>query len=106
MILVRKVTGDKAPMHGIAVYCGRPTPLGNPFTVGKDGTRKQVIAKFAHWFDGMVASHERTPARRLLRQLEILSARYQFDEDEHLFLLCWCYPDDCHCDVIKEYLEK
>jgi hypothetical protein len=32
------------------VYIGRPTLFGNPFRVGTDGTRDEVIAKFRTWF--------------------------------------------------------
>lgn len=36
------------------VYIGRPGkgqdgPWGNPFVIGRDGTREQVIAKYAEW---------------------------------------------------------
>ena len=29
-----------------AVYVGRGSPWGNPFVIGKDGTREEVIEKF------------------------------------------------------------
>ena len=28
------------------VYIGRPSKWGNPFSIGKDGTRKEVIEKY------------------------------------------------------------
>src|SRR5438034_79836 len=31
------------------VYVGRPSPWGNPFVIGSDGTREEVIAKYAAW---------------------------------------------------------
>jgi hypothetical protein len=31
------------------VYVGRPGPLGNPFVVGRDGSRAEVIAKYRRW---------------------------------------------------------
>ncbi len=31
------------------VYIGRPGPWGNPFVIGRDGTREQVIAKYRTW---------------------------------------------------------
>ncbi len=30
-------------------YIGRPGPYGNPFTIGRDGTREEVIAKYRAW---------------------------------------------------------
>ena len=29
------------------VYVGRPSPWGNPFVIGRDGTREEVVAKYA-----------------------------------------------------------
>ncbi|PIW12451.1 MAG: hypothetical protein COW35_01440, partial [Candidatus Infernicultor aquiphilus] len=31
------------------VYIGRPSKWGNPFTIGKDGTRSEVIEKYRIW---------------------------------------------------------
>ena len=31
------------------VYIGRPSKWGCPFVIGKDGTRKEVIAKYRTW---------------------------------------------------------
>ena len=31
------------------VYIGRPGPWGNPFEIGKAGTRKEVINKYREW---------------------------------------------------------
>jgi hypothetical protein len=30
-------------------YVGRPSPLGNPFALGRDGSREQVIARYRRW---------------------------------------------------------
>ena len=32
-----------------AVYIGRPSIWGNPFVIGKDGSRDGVIAKYEAW---------------------------------------------------------
>ena len=31
------------------VYCGRPSKWGNPFVIGRDGSRADVIAKYRRW---------------------------------------------------------
>jgi hypothetical protein len=31
------------------VYIGRPSKWGNPFVIGRDGTRADVIAKYRAW---------------------------------------------------------
>ena len=79
------------------VYVGRPSVLGNPYTVGKDGTRKEVVDKYRHWLrqqykkDGEV--------KNLLRKL----AR-QVIERRTLNLVCWCAPHLCHAEVIRDAL--
>lgn len=65
-----------------AVYCGRPSPFGNPFVIGRDGSRADVIAKYEAWLT-------RQPA--LLARLPSLKGRD---------LACWCAPLPCHCDVL------
>ncbi len=35
------------------IYIGRGSPFGNPFKIGKDGTRKQVIDKFQRYISGL-----------------------------------------------------
>ena len=34
---------------GNAVYVGRPSIWGNPFVIGKDGSRAEVIEKYETW---------------------------------------------------------
>ena len=31
---------------GYDIYIGRPSKWGNPFSIGKDGTREEVIQKY------------------------------------------------------------
>lgn len=64
------------------VYVGRPTMWGNPFTIGKDGTREEVIAKYETWLRG------RPDLMRALAQLK------------GKVLACWCAPKPCHGDVL------
>lgn len=64
------------------VYCGRPSKWGNPFEIGKDGTRKEVIAKFEKWL-----AHNND----LLKDIKELKGKK---------LGCWCAPLDCHCDIL------
>lgn len=65
------------------VYVGRPGPWGNPFTIGRDGTREEVIAKYELW---------------LLTQPELLA---KLPELKDRILGCWCSPQQCHGDVLR-----
>jgi Domain of unknown function (DUF4326) len=42
----RRVGRRSAPDR---VYVGRPSKWGNPFVIGRDGTRDEVIAKYRAW---------------------------------------------------------
>ncbi len=68
-----------------SVYIGRPRRWGNPFSIGKDGNREEVIQKYRLWLDEKPELKE-----RMRRDLK--------DKD----LVCFCYPQACHGDVILE----
>ena len=65
-------------------YIGRPTYWSNPFKVGRDGTREQVIDKFAEY---LAADRE-----RLLKIHELSGQR----------LACHCKPLPCHGDILAD----
>jgi hypothetical protein len=56
----------------------------NPFVIGKDGTREEVIAKFEAYL-------MRRPG--LLAQLHTLRGKR---------LACWCKPETCHGDRLAK----
>ena len=66
-----------------SVYIGRPSKWGNPFVIGKDGTRDQVVAKYEAW---------------LLEKPELVEAAKR--ELRGRTLLCFCAPAPCHGDVL------
>jgi len=67
------------------VYVGRPSPFGNPFEIGKDGSRDEVILKFKEWLKDHPDLKEK--AKRELKG-KILG--------------CWCSPKYCHAEVLAE----
>lgn len=64
------------------VYIGRPSIWGNPFVIGKDGSRDEVIEKY-EW-------HIRNRPD-LIAQLPDLIGKD---------LGCYCHPLPCHGDVL------
>ncbi|MBW2632190.1 MAG: DUF4326 domain-containing protein [Deltaproteobacteria bacterium] len=64
------------------VYIGRSSKWGNPFRIGKHGTRKEVINKYRRW---------------ILRQPKLLNS---LDEICGKVLGCWCPPKPCHGQVL------
>lgn len=58
---------------------------GNPFEIGRDGNRTEVIKKFKEWIEGQPELMEK--ARQELRNKR---------------LGCWCAPAACHGEVLWE----
>ena len=69
------------------VYIGRPSKWGNPFTIGKDGTREEVISKYEMYI---------MTRPDLIKALEELKGKT---------LGCWCKPKTCHGDILKIMIE-
>ena len=67
------------------VYIGRPSDWGNPFVIGKDGDRADVIRKYRQWIEN---------------QPELLSRVKK--ELQGRRIACWCKPEDCHGDILAE----
>jgi hypothetical protein len=68
--------------HQYDVYIGRSSKWGNPFVIGKDGTRDEVIQKYDVWLD---------------TQPELLAA---LPELQDKILGCWCAPKSCHGHIL------
>jgi hypothetical protein len=64
------------------VYIGRGGPWGNPFIIGKHGTRRQVVEKYECW---------------LQSQPQLLANLYQL---RGKILGCYCAPHLCHGHVL------
>jgi hypothetical protein len=68
-----------------AVYVGRGSAFGNPFVIGIDGTRDEVIDQFRTWF--------------LSRPRLVAKAKQELAGKD---LVCFCAPNRCHADVLLE----
>jgi hypothetical protein len=95
-----------AVRQGLLIYVGRPGwalasfnsflvaqgeprvtagPWANPYAVGRDGDRDEVIAKYA---DGKSELQSRAP------------------ELQGKALGCWCAPEPCHGDILKQWADS
>jgi len=75
------------------VYIGRPGrglagPWGNPFVIGCDGTREEVIAKYEAWL--------KMQPQLMARLHELRGKR----------LGCFCAPLPCHGDVLARLADE
>lgn len=64
------------------VYIGRPSVWGNPYVIGRDGSRAEVLRKYTAWIKRQ---------NDLLKRLRELRGKV---------LGCWCKPETCHGDVL------
>lgn len=78
-----------ADAAGLYVRIDRRSPWGNPFELPADGDRDTVIANYAeHYLPHKPSLLERLPELR------------------GKALGCWCAPEPCHGDVLKERAEQ
>jgi hypothetical protein len=82
IVLNARMVGRQPPD---SVYVGRPSPWGNPYVIGRHGSRAEVLARYSGWLDQQL---EQNPA--LLDPLK--------GKD----LVCWCAPLPCHADELLE----
>ena len=69
-------------------YPKEDSPFCNPFRIGRDGTREDVLRKYRE----MLASN---PA--------LITAFLEAARDKK-YLGCWCKPDTCHADILAEIM--
>jgi hypothetical protein len=66
--------------------------FGNPFKIGQDGTRDDVIKKYKQHIEKKLKESD-----DLKKQLIELNGKT---------LGCWCKPEKCHGDVLLELIDK
>lgn len=87
-LVVNKDRGDTYD-----VYIGRGTVWGNPYQIGQDGDRDEVIRKFAYDFDrGFLKVHQ-----NFEKHLSHIKGKV---------IACHCKPAACHGDVIAAYVNS
>ncbi|MFF2053745.1 DUF4326 domain-containing protein [Leifsonia sp. NPDC058194] len=70
------------------VYIGRGSIWGNPFVIGRDGDRAEVIRKYEAYLASRPELIARLPELRGKR------------------IGCFCAPQACHGDVLKCWAER
>jgi hypothetical protein len=79
-------------------YVGRPSALGNPYFIGKHGSRESVIEKYERHLDKALTR----PGRIRDEFNDVLALARNGD----VLLGCFCAPQACHADVIKRKIEE
>lgn len=83
-VVLNKLQCEEAELRN-ATLVDRTTIFGNPFFEGKDGSREEVIKKYAKWI--------MEPEQGWLR-IKMRASLQGWD------LICHCAPLPCHADVI------
>lgn len=82
--------------------------LSNPYTHIKDkktkalfvvSDREEAIRKYSDYFDKMYGSNI-----SFTNEVDQIYEKYK--NGEEVYLGCYCAPLHCHCDIIKEKLQK
>jgi hypothetical protein len=79
-------------------YCGRGSPVGNPFVLKLEKDRDLVCDKYHDWFHKQLILND-----KLIDYVDMLFEKAKVGD---LNLGCFCAPKRCHCETIKTYLEK
>ena len=77
-----------APKGAFRVDRANSNRWGNPYVMGPDGTREEVIAQYRAW---LVQQPD------LMRDIHTLRGKD---------LCCWCWPSACHAEVLLELANK
>lgn len=78
--------------HEYDVRIDRKTIFGNPYVIGLNGDRADVIRLYKIWFYEKIQRDPKFKEEVLKLQGKKLG--------------CWCYPLACHGDIIIEYLKN
>jgi hypothetical protein len=66
------------------IYIGRGSKWGNPFRIGTDGTRIQVVEQYSRW---------------IINQPHLMDS---LSELRNKTLGCYCSPLLCHGEILKK----
>jgi hypothetical protein len=73
--------------HANSIYIGRGSAWGNPYVIGKDGDRNEVIKKFREYASAVILEYPNW-----------------LDQLVNKDLVCFCAPLACHGDVLLEMI--
>ena len=96
-----RVVHCKRDPYDVYIGRGRECLYGNPWEVGPDGTREEVIERYEAWlrhgdsFGHPMATEERRQA--ILGSLDKLRGKV---------LGCFCFPEKCHGSVLIALLTE
>jgi len=82
--------------------------LGNPFIMGRDGTRHEVIEKYRLRLRAIIERSEQGDTltkqeEKIMKELKAIAHRLKENGFRRQILLgCWCSPLPCHVEVVRD----
>lgn len=86
VIILTILNRNKHIIPSDAIFIGRGSKWGNPFKIGVDGNRFEVITKYEQW---------------LKTQQHLIDS---IEELRDVDLVCFCKPQSCHGDILIKVL--
>lgn len=84
------------------IYIGRPSLLGNPFTIEGKQTRTAVLKNYTRWLEWKIEMGN----AEVVAELDRIASLVLDDSGLPVKLLCFCAPQACHGDVLKRVIEQ
>jgi len=100
---VKNKRTHKPELGKVDIYCGRGSVLGNPFT-HKEGTTAKFIVESR---DEAVEAYRSYFKEQMQSNPEFLMEMrriYRIARKQEVNLICYCAPQNCHCNVIRAFL--
>jgi len=95
-----KIVNLSRPMFKLpTILIDRTTWLGNPYHIGTDGSRTEVIEKYKVWFDTQMLNDPEF-------KVKFFALAESYKRYEIIQLACHCSPKLCHGSIIKQALEE
>ena len=83
----------------VEIHVDRRSALGNPFIMKDEDQRIIICNKYEKWFNQKLRDSNDDYFKKELLKI------YNVALEKDVTLLCWCYPNRCHAETIKRYLD-
>jgi hypothetical protein len=97
-VVNQKTFKNQAPPDAIIYYVGRPSMFGNTTPISRMNPRERVVEEYAAWLDDEITTD--SPVRHEFFRLVDIA------KTDPLILVCWCAPQACHADILKNRIER
>lgn len=80
------------------IYIGRGSAFGNPYVIGSEYTRDKAVDAYCTYLNA-----KRKYNAQFRHELQKIADKAKISD---INLVCYCKPQRCHGDILKELLES